>query len=116
MDDIKLFSEIMVKLDIRFQKQNRKVLLILDICSSHPKLELNSIEFLYLPPNTTSRLQPLDAGIIWSFKQNYRKNLLKFIINFLDDNEDKDCEDALKKLTLINAINMIESTNKSMNK
>lgn len=31
---------------------------------------------MFLPPNTTSLLQPLDKGIIWSLKRSYRKCLV----------------------------------------
>ena len=33
---------------------------------------LTSLDLHFLPPNTTSRIQPLDAGIIAAFKKNYR--------------------------------------------
>jgi hypothetical protein len=69
------FNEIMLKLDKRMRKQNRSILVLLDNCASHPFLNLNNIKLLFLPPNTTSRLQPLDAGIIRSFKQRYRNRI-----------------------------------------
>jgi hypothetical protein len=62
------FNEIMLKLDKRMRKQNWNILVFLDNCASHPFLNLNNIKLLFLPPNTTSLLQPLDAGIIRSFK------------------------------------------------
>nr|KAG5694748.1 hypothetical protein BaRGS_002701 [Batillaria attramentaria] len=34
--------------------------------------DLTAVEVLYLPPNATSKLQPLDAGIIENFKIKYR--------------------------------------------
>jgi hypothetical protein len=34
-----------------------------------------------LPANTTAHLQPMDAGIIHSFKAQYRKLLVKFRID-----------------------------------
>ncbi|CAF0776172.1 unnamed protein product [Brachionus calyciflorus] len=43
--------------------------------------EFSNVSIKYLPPNTTSVLQLLDAGIINSFKCHYRKNLIKFFIN-----------------------------------
>ena len=47
-----------------------KVLLIIDNAPSHiyDHLDLAFLEVHSLPPNTTSKLQPLDAGIISSFK------------------------------------------------
>lgn len=38
-------------------------------------LQLRYVELLFLPPNTTSRLQPLNAGIIAAVKAKYRRCL-----------------------------------------
>jgi len=35
-------------------------------------LTLSNVQVLFLPPNTTSRIQPMDAGIIAAFKKRYR--------------------------------------------
>jgi hypothetical protein len=61
-----------------FQNKNRQILLLVDNASSHSlndgetPLQLSNITLQYLPPNTTSHLQPLDAGIIKSFKAKYK--------------------------------------------
>lgn len=57
------------------QKHNgQRVLLLLDNCPSHKiqNLNLPHVEIYFLPPNTTSKIQPMDAGIIMSFKRHYR--------------------------------------------
>ncbi|GFS57038.1 tigger transposable element-derived protein 1 [Trichonephila clavipes] len=41
-----------------------KVLLIVDNAASHPQLEHPNVQLVFLPPNTTSLIQPLDQGII----------------------------------------------------
>lgn len=74
----KIFAVWIRDFDIEMRRREKKVLLILDNFSGHkptadvafPPLE--NTELLYLPPNTTSRLQPLDAGIIKDFKTHYR--------------------------------------------
>ena len=58
------------------QRLNRKVILLLDNASVHkiaPGNEPANITVRFLPPNTTSVLQPADAGVIHSFKAQYRK-------------------------------------------
>ncbi len=109
-----ILSQIMLKLDKKFKQQKRNVLVMLDNCSSHPHISLENTELLFLPPNTTSRLQALDAGIIRSFKQRYRNKMLKFVIELLDDNEDNDLSDVIKRLTLLKAIYFMHSSNKEI--
>ena len=41
---------------------------------------------MFLLKNTTSRLQPLDAGIIQNFKVKYRKSLVKDVLSRINDN------------------------------
>ena len=38
--------------------------------------ELSNIKLLFFPPNTISKLQPLDQGIIRTFKTYYRKQVV----------------------------------------
>ncbi|GFW20274.1 tigger transposable element-derived protein 1 [Trichonephila clavipes] len=40
-----------------------KVLLIVDNAASHPELEHPNVQLVFLPPNTTGLIQPLDQGI-----------------------------------------------------
>ena len=48
--------------------------LLLDNAPSHSTtgLELSNVRVCFLPPNTTSRLQPMDQGIIAAFKKMFR--------------------------------------------
>jgi hypothetical protein len=68
------------------KKTKRKVPLLLDNCSAHPPSipSLHQIKIVILPPNTTSRIQPLDAGIIKNFKHHYRTHVLKKQVYALD--------------------------------
>ncbi|KNE89028.1 hypothetical protein PSTG_17517, partial [Puccinia striiformis f. sp. tritici PST-78] len=70
------------KLDDRFRREKRHVLLLLDNFSAHLKglegLSLTNLKVEFLPPNLTSVLQPCDAGIIRAFKAYYRKQFLEF--------------------------------------
>ena len=62
--------------------------MFLDNAPSHPEIlqgNLKNIKLVFSPKNTTSQLQPCDAGIIRNFKVNYRKQLLKDVISRIDD-------------------------------
>ncbi|CAF1033727.1 unnamed protein product [Brachionus calyciflorus] len=66
------------------------VLLLVDNCPAHTDVDdfgLKKIRVKFLPPNTTSVLQPLDAGIINSFKVKYRTQLIKDFIKTFDQNK-----------------------------
>jgi hypothetical protein len=89
----KIFSVWLRNFDIEMRRRNRKIVLLLDNFSGHsatPEVSfpvLENIDLLYLPPNTTSRLQPLDAGIIKSFKAHYRRRQTQHILNRMEDIE-----------------------------
>ncbi|KXN64541.1 DDE-domain-containing protein, partial [Conidiobolus coronatus NRRL 28638] len=76
----------------------RKVLLVLDNYSAHilNNVELNNLRLqntriLYLPPNFTSRLQHLDAGVIAAFKKRYSEEYFKLLLFRLDNNIENPC-------------------------
>lgn len=54
------------------------------ITKKKPDIKLTNIKLVYLPPNTTAHLQPMDAGIIHSFKSKYKKEYCKHLIRQFD--------------------------------
>jgi hypothetical protein len=75
--------------DKKLETQGRRVLAYIDNCSSHKLLSPpKMIQLVYLPPNTTARLQPCDQGIIQSLKCRYRKNLLRRRLAAMEANRD----------------------------
>jgi hypothetical protein len=68
--------------------QGRHVLLFMDNFSGHElgvdlvggKTALSNVQVEYLPPNTTSHWQPLDQGIIATFKLHYCKQWVGYMI------------------------------------
>jgi len=63
-----IFEDWLTDLNKEFIQSNRKILFFVDNCSAHPEIELSNIKLQFLPENTTSLIQPLDQGIIKSFK------------------------------------------------
>lgn len=90
------------KFDEKMKKENRNVVLFLDNAASHPKLQLQNVKIVFLPPNTTSHCQPLDQGIIHSFKVAYRKYLIRRLLTFT--NADHSYEEAEKSINLASAL------------
>uniref|UniRef100_A0A8C3FJ63 DDE-1 domain-containing protein n=1 Tax=Chrysemys picta bellii TaxID=8478 RepID=A0A8C3FJ63_CHRPI len=71
---------------LRLKKLKVKALLLLDNCPAHPPAESlvksdGKIRVLYLPFNTTSKIQPGDQGIIQNFKNNYRREPISVIVS-----------------------------------
>jgi hypothetical protein len=73
-----LFQEWLQEFDhqVGIKHRGQRVLLLLDNCSSHKLagLTLQYTDIHFLPPNTTSKIQPMDTGIIMSFKRHYRSS------------------------------------------
>ncbi len=60
-----LFKEWVKELDSKFVAEKRKVAVLVDNCPAHPEVtELKAINLVFLPPNTTSKTQPMDQGVI----------------------------------------------------
>ena len=58
----------------------RKIILFLDNCAAHGTVltlpTLHNVEVYFLPPNTTSQVQPLDAGVIAALKAKFRRRMM----------------------------------------
>ena len=83
----KIFEEWLHSIDKKFRKEERNVVLLVDNCASHPPIlcrDLTNIRIEFLPPNTTSKIQPLDQGIIKNFKHFYRKKTVRRLLNGMD--------------------------------
>ncbi|KAK9751777.1 DDE superfamily endonuclease [Popillia japonica] len=58
----------------------KKKILLVDNCSAHLNVQnLKAINLCFLPPNTTSVLQPFDQGIIKNHTVHFRKALVMMI-------------------------------------
>jgi hypothetical protein len=60
------------------------------VSKKKPEIKLTNITIVYLPPNTTAHLQPMDAGIIHSFKAKYKREFCQHIIGQFDKGIDRE--------------------------
>lgn len=98
-----LLEEWVLNLDKHFQSTDRKILLFIDNCPAHPKdvqSKLKAIELAFFPPNMTSKLQPLDQGVIQNLKVFYRSRMVKEALKRIEANEKQD-------ITLMDCINYV---------
>ncbi|XP_072145362.1 tigger transposable element-derived protein 6-like [Dermacentor andersoni] len=98
-----LFTELLTFLDARMRAANRRILLVLDNCAAHPvdTSWLQNVKVIFLPPNCTSHLQPLDAGIIRNMKFHFRSLLIRRFLAKIDR------KDASLKVDLLDAIHFL---------
>nr|XP_037280320.1 tigger transposable element-derived protein 6-like [Rhipicephalus microplus] len=90
--------------DSDLARQGRKVCLIVDNCTAHrTDAQLSNIEVVFLPLNPTSKLQPLDQGIIRTFKSNYKRRLIDILLVKLRIGQDL-------KIDLFGAIQMLKAS------
>ena len=114
-----LFKEWLSDLDAKMRAQQRQIVMIMDRCPAHPAdVRLTNIEVVFLPANTTAILQPMDAGVIHSFKRHYRRMLMERIVQRLDDGLDQTSSEASKHITVLDAIHLMKQawTNKVTSK
>ncbi len=83
------------------------------LCSVHPdEDELVSsdgkIKAVFLPPNVTSQIQPMDQGVLESIKRRYRRKLLEELL-FKND-EGVSVIDFRKKIDMLKVVHLIASS------
>ena len=76
----------------RMKEQKRNVILLVDNAGghnmSHKLVELlTNVNVYFLPPNTTSVIQPMDQGIIAAFKCYYTKLIILDMLNQIEEKE-----------------------------
>ncbi|XP_068671032.1 tigger transposable element-derived protein 6-like [Montipora foliosa] len=92
------------------KRENRHIILFLDNASCHPsslKGMFSNVQIEFLPKNTTSRTQPLDAGIIKTWKMYYKRKLLRHVASEIDGK--KTASEIVKSVNLLMAIRWMVS-------
>ena len=83
-----IFEEWVRKLDRKFRADDRKIVLIIDTCPAHPPISnLTNLQIVFLHPNTTSILQPMDQGVINSLKAHYLGRVVRLLCRALERKE-----------------------------
>ena len=100
--DSTLFEEWVRELDVEFQKENRKIALIIDNCPAYPTIaDLSNVKLIFLPPNMISVSQPMDQGVIKCVKAFYRQRLVNLMIKRLEQGQD------LTKISILRALQLL---------
>ncbi|XP_051784514.1 tigger transposable element-derived protein 6-like [Erpetoichthys calabaricus] len=106
-----IFSKWLSEWDVELQRKSKKILLLLDNCAAHPHLDsLKNIQLEFLPPNTTSILEPMDMGIIKNLKTLHRGKLVSYILEAIEENllqESSTVTDVSGKINILQAIQFV---------
>ena len=89
----------------RVKIEERHIILFLDNAPRHPPSltdMFSNIKVAFLPKNTTSRTQPLDAGIIKVWKVYYKRRLLRHIVSQVDG--ERSASQIVKSVNLLMAV------------
>ena len=106
-----LFEEWVRKLDSSFRAQSRKVTLLIDNGPAlHENKNLTNINLIFVPPNATSVLQPMDQGVIRSLKAHYRKKVVRLCIKAVESNK------PLPKISILQAMKHLVSSRNAVSK
>lgn len=85
-----------------------KALLIIDNAPSHIVVNTpENVKIVFLPPNTTPLLQPMDMGVIANFKAYYLRRVFKCLIESLDGPEKLTIKEFWKAFNILDAIKNI---------
>lgn len=100
-----IFQNELRKWDEVLHRENKKILLLIDSCSAHPELHnLTNIKLCFLPPNLPSTLQPMDQGVIRSFKYHFRRLFVLQLISLREKFPENTCD---IKISVLEAIRLL---------
>ncbi|KXN64662.1 DDE-domain-containing protein [Conidiobolus coronatus NRRL 28638] len=102
--DLDIFKHWLEWFENKMRNENRKHAHFskCDICDY---VNLEYVKVLYLPPNSTSKIQPLDKGIIKNFKDYYKNRLNNYTLNrLLNNTPDPQCITIYDSLVMANEV------------
>jgi hypothetical protein len=87
-----------------------KVLLVLDNAGCHNiELDHPNVKIVFLPPNCTSLIQPLDQGVIQTLKMYYTRQIFQTIFDRLENSENKTLTQVWMEFSILDCIRTLSS-------
>jgi len=103
-----IWKEWLKKIDRQMRARKRKIVMLRDNCAAHNgDIQLANVKVVFMPPNTTSLIQPMDQGIIANFKRHYRSLVLRQLMGVIETTDDGGrAAELARKLTLLDSMHM----------
>ena len=108
LDEYREHERCLARLNEKLNRKMRNILLLMDNGPCHLPSIANSfsnVSIKFLPKNTTSKTQPLDAGIIGNWKVKCKKKLLRYVCSKVDGV--KNASEIVKSINLSMAIEWV---------
>ena len=103
--DSQIFEEWVRTLHRTFRMEGRKIALLIGNCPADPSVaDLTNFQLVFLPPNTTLVLQPMDQGVIRSLEAHYRGRVVRRLCIAFDKTK------TLPKISILQAMKMLVSS------
>ena len=101
--------------DIHKKGMEFHVFLLADNAGGHPvDLYHEGVQVDFLPPNTTSLLQPMDQGVIRAFKVLFTGNCLQQLVHAMDEEEDFQSRVFWRNFTIASCLTVIRKALQDM--
>ena len=103
-----IFKHFLKRLNSKMVRKRCHIILLMDNAKCYGCENISSLSNVkvhFLPPNTTSHFQPLDQGIIYSLKAQYRKLLCQNRVQAYEFYEEDD--PISPPIDILDSINLI---------
>lgn len=88
-----------------------KVLLLVDNATCHPTdIGHPNVKIVFIPPNTTALIQPMDQGYISAFKAIFLRYTFEYLLNKMDSDPNITVIEIWKTYTMANCLDFIEKS------
>lgn len=103
-----IWEQWLITVDRKMKIQKRNIVMFCDNCGAHTdNVRLTNVKLVFLPPNTTSLIQPMDQGIIANFKKNYRSMILRHLVALIDGGIEGRAAELSRRVSLLEALHML---------
>lgn len=104
-----IFKDWLMSWDAELRWASRKVLLLLENCAAHPRLDcLENIHVEFLPVKTTPLVSPMDTGIVQNLKALYRGRLVNYILEAIEEKKLTPASEAVEVSAKVNLLRAVQ--------